>query len=105
LIRAKTLLVLAAALVVSGRASAVTITRGPIIENPDALTSTMTIAWWTDAAGDSTVEYSPTPAPLSVAFVMDSPAARTGQCGEAGFPGAPGPACTFNGPGSAVTCK
>src|SRR5207244_12874877 len=62
LIRASALPVLASALVVSGRASAVTITRGPIIENPDALTSTMTIAWWTDTAGDSTVEYGPTPA-------------------------------------------
>jgi len=43
--------------------------------------------------------------PLSATFVIDSPAARTGQCGEAAFPGAPGPACTFNGLGSAVTCK
>ena len=59
--RAKTLLLVAAGLMIAGRARAVTITRGPIIENPDALTTTMTIAWWTDTTGDSTVEYGPTP--------------------------------------------
>ncbi|TMA58231.1 MAG: hypothetical protein E6J75_05800 [Deltaproteobacteria bacterium] len=61
LMRAKTLLLVAAGLMIAGRARAVTITRGPIIENPDALTTTMTIAWWTDTTGDSTVEYGPTP--------------------------------------------
>ena len=55
--RAKILLLLAATLVMAARASAVTITRGPIIENPDAVTSMITIAWWTDTAGDSTVDY------------------------------------------------
>src|SRR5690242_6219006 len=29
-----------------------TITRGPFIQNPDALTSTITIEWWTDSTGD-----------------------------------------------------
>jgi len=35
---------------------ALSITRGPLIQNPDASTGTMTIEWWTDTAGDSTVE-------------------------------------------------
>jgi Calcineurin-like phosphoesterase/Purple acid Phosphatase, N-terminal domain len=43
-------------------ASAQTLTRGPLIQNPDALTTTMTIEWWTDVTGDSTVEYGTTPA-------------------------------------------
>ena len=81
LIRAKTLLLVAAGLVIAGRAGAVTISRGPIIENPDALTSTMTIAWWTDTAGDSTVEYGPTPA-----LGFSQTVAQAGSCeiGSAG---------------------
>src|SRR5262245_58749138 len=43
-------------------ASAQTLTRGPFIQNPDALTTTMTIEWWTDVAGNSTVDYGLTPA-------------------------------------------
>ena len=43
--------------------------------------------------------------PLTATFVIDSPTARTGQCGTAAFPGAPGPACTRNRPGNAVTSK
>lgn len=43
-------------------ASGQTITRGPLIQNPAALTTTMTILWWTNVAGDSTVEYGTTPA-------------------------------------------
>ena len=35
---------------------ALSIARGPLIQNPDASTGTMTIEWWTDTAGDSTVE-------------------------------------------------
>src|SRR5207245_5773564 len=71
----------AAGLVVAGRAGAVTSSRGPIIENPDALTSTMTIAWWTDTAGDSTMEYGPTPA-----LGFSQTVAQAGSCeiGSAG---------------------
>jgi len=36
---------------------AAVITRGPILQNPAALTTTVTISWWTDVVGDSTVEY------------------------------------------------
>src|SRR4029079_8603182 len=41
-------------------ASAQTLTRGPLIQKPDALTTTMTLIWWTDVAGNSTVEYGTT---------------------------------------------
>src|SRR2546422_3783083 len=81
LIRAKTLLLVAAGLVIAGRAGAVTISRGPIIENPDALTNTMTIAWWTDTAGDSTVEYGPTPV---LGFSQTVPQAGSCEIGSAG---------------------
>ncbi len=40
----------------------VQMTRGPLLSNPDNLTSTMTLVWWTDVPGDSTVQYGPTPA-------------------------------------------
>jgi hypothetical protein len=56
------LLTLLALLTLAPRAMAQTISRGPIVQNPDALTSTMTIEWWTDVAGDSTVDYGTTPA-------------------------------------------
>ena len=43
-------------------ALAQTLTRGPLIQNPDALTTRITIAWWTDVSGDSTIQYGLTPA-------------------------------------------
>jgi hypothetical protein len=43
-----------------GVAEAQTLSRGPFIQNPDALTTTMTITWWTNTVGDSTVEYGTT---------------------------------------------
>jgi len=51
-----------AVLIAASGALAQTITRGPFIQNPDALSTTMTVVWWTDVAGDSTVEYGLTPA-------------------------------------------
>jgi hypothetical protein len=42
-------------------ALAQSITRRPIIQNPDALLTTMTILWWT-VVGDGTVEYRATAA-------------------------------------------
>ncbi|MEW6271651.1 MAG: fibronectin type III domain-containing protein [Thermodesulfobacteriota bacterium] len=48
--------------VAATQASAQTLTRGPLIQNPAALTTTMTIVWWTDVAGNGTVEYGTTPA-------------------------------------------
>ena len=45
--------------------------------------------------------------PLTGTLVIDAPVARTGQCGEAKFPGPPNPTstCAFNGSGSQVKCK
>jgi len=74
-------LVLLAAAVAAPRSWALTITRGPLIQNPDALTSTMTMEWWTDAAGDSTVEYGPTPA---LGFTATVPQAGSCEVGSAG---------------------
>ena len=74
--RAKILLLLAATLVMAARASAVTITRGPIIENPDAVTSMITIAWWTDTAGDSTVDYGVN----SAALLFSNTVPQAGSC-------------------------
>ena len=45
--------------------------------------------------------------PLKGTFVIDSPLARTGQCGEAVFPQGPSvaPRCVLNTSGSTVRCK
>src|SRR5581483_10504328 len=72
---------LIATLAVAAQAWGLAITRGPIIENPDALTSTITIAWWTDVAGDSTVEYGTTPA---LGFSATVPQTGTCEIGTAG---------------------
>jgi hypothetical protein len=62
-------------------ASAQTLTRGPYIQNPQALPTSATFVWWTDVAGDSTVEYGLTPA-LGAALTV----AQAGSCdvGSAG---------------------
>ena len=63
-------------------ALAQTITRGPLIQNPDALTTTMTILWWTNVAGNSTVEYGTTPAlGSSVTVAAGGRAARSARAG------------------------
>ena len=62
-------------------ALAQTITRGPIIQNPDALTTTMTILWWTNVAGDSTVEYGTTPALGSSVTVAQAASCEIGAAG------------------------
>jgi hypothetical protein len=44
--------------------------------------------------------------PMKGTIVIDSPIARTGQCGEAVFPGpSPIPHCAFNATGNAMLCK
>ena len=68
-------------ILVEAHAQALIITRGPIIQNPDGLTTTMTIEWWTDAGGDSTVEYGTSPALGSAVTV---PAAGSCEIGAAG---------------------
>jgi hypothetical protein len=47
---------------------------------------------------------SPTHTPLKGTFIVDSPMARTGQCGEALFTG-PSRRCIFNSTGSTLNCK
>jgi hypothetical protein len=39
-----------------------TITRGPLLQNPDRDATKATFVWWTNSAGNSTVEYGLTPA-------------------------------------------
>ena len=62
-------------------ARAQTIVRGPIIQNPDAVATTATIEWWTDVAGNSTVEYG-----LSTALGSSVTVAQAASCdvGSAG---------------------
>jgi 6-phosphogluconolactonase (cycloisomerase 2 family) len=48
---------------------------------------------------------SPTHIPVRGTVVIDSPVAMTGQCGEAVFPGAPGPRCTLNARGTTLACR
>src|SRR5207247_5692334 len=44
--------------------------------------------------------------PVKGTVVIDSPIARTGQCGEMLFPGpAPAPHCAFNAAGTVMKCR
>jgi 3',5'-cyclic AMP phosphodiesterase CpdA len=63
------------------RAQAQVVTRGPLIQNPAALPTTITVAWWTDLAGDSTVEYGLTPALGSSASLPQAPSCEVGGAG------------------------
>lgn len=56
------LLALVAACGVAAPAAAQTLTRGPYLQNPQALPTSATVVWWTNVAGDSTVEYGASPA-------------------------------------------
>src|SRR5262245_24103455 len=51
---------LAALLLSAAPAFPLAITRGPLLQNPDGLTTTATLVWWTDTAGNSTVDYGTT---------------------------------------------
>ncbi|HEV7733729.1 MAG TPA: metallophosphoesterase [Candidatus Binatia bacterium] len=75
------LLLLLTALLLPGAAAAQTITRGPFVENPDAFSTTMTLQWWTNVAGDSTVEYGLTP---GLGSTMTVPTAGSCEIGSAG---------------------
>ena len=68
-------------LLIGASASAQTLTRGPFIQNPDALTTTMTILWWTNVAGDSTVEYGTTLALGSTKNVAQAGSCEIGAAG------------------------
>ena len=69
------------ALALGGTASAQTLTRGPLIQNPAALTTTMTIVWWTDVAGNSTVEYGTTTGLGSSVTVPQAGSCEVGSAG------------------------
>jgi hypothetical protein len=73
--------IVATAVLIAASALAQTITRGPFIQNPDAVSTTMTIVWWTDVAGDSTLEYGLTPA---LGLTASVPQAGTCEVGAAG---------------------
>jgi hypothetical protein len=62
-------------------AAAQTIVRGPILQNPDALATTMTLLWWTNVAGDSTVEYGLTTGLGSSATVPQAVSCEIGGAG------------------------
>ena len=68
-------------LLIGASASAQTLTRGPFVQNPDALTTTMTILWWTNTVGDSTVEYGTT---LALGQSKNVAQAATCEIGAAG---------------------
>ena len=80
-VRSSGTLAFLAALLIAAAAQAQTITRGPFIQNPDALTTTMTIEWWTNVAGDSTVEYGTT---IALGSSMTVPQAGSCEVGGAG---------------------
>ncbi len=69
------------ALLLPRAAAAQTLTRGPIIENPDALPTTMSVQWWTNVSGNSTVEYGLTP---SLGQSVTVPTAGSCEIGSAG---------------------
>lgn len=57
------------------------LTRGPLIQNPNSLSSEATILWWTDAAGDSTVEYGVTSALGNTVSVSQAASCEVGAAG------------------------
>ena len=66
---------------IGGTAAAQTLTRGPFIQNPQALPTSATFVWWTNVAGDSTVEYGLTPA---LGSTLTVPTAASCDVGAAG---------------------
>ena len=74
-------LVLGITLIASAPAFGQAITRGPFIQNPDALTTTATLEWWTDVSGDSTVQYGTT---MALGSTVNVPTAGSCDVGSAG---------------------
>ncbi|HYD47940.1 MAG TPA: metallophosphoesterase family protein, partial [Terriglobales bacterium] len=54
---------------------------GPILQNPVGGRNTMTVLWWTDVAGDSTVEYGTTTSLGSSANVAQAASCEVGAAG------------------------
>jgi phosphodiesterase/alkaline phosphatase D-like protein len=73
--------IVATAVLIAASALAQTVTRGPFIQNPDAVSTTMTLVWWTDVADDSTVEYGLTPALGLTASVLQAGTCEVGAAG------------------------
>src|SRR5262245_33720019 len=74
-------LLVVALLLVAAPVFAQTITRGPLLQNPNALTTTMTLVWWTNVAGNSTVDYGTT---ISLGQSVTIGQAATCEVGSAG---------------------
>ena len=72
---------LATSLLVASTAWSQTITRGPLLQNPDALPTTATFVWWTNVAGNSVVEYGLTPALGQSVTVPQAGSCEVGSAG------------------------
>ena len=77
----RVVMLLAAALLAAGVASAQTITRGPLLQNPNALITTATFVWWTDTSGNSTVDYGTTLSLGQSVTVGQAPSCEVGAAG------------------------
>jgi hypothetical protein len=66
---------------VAAPAAAQTISRGPILEDPANDPTTMMISWWTNVAGNSTVEYGLTTSLGSSTTVAQTSACEIGSAG------------------------
>jgi hypothetical protein len=69
-----------------------------VVSLPGLIKFTVIAKYGNWAVGPGTV-------PLNGTMVVDAPTAESGQCGEATFPGLPGPICSFNASGSTLRCK
>src|SRR6186713_2749482 len=68
-------------LLMAGGAGAQTLTRGPYVQNPQALPTSASFVWWTDVVGDSTVEYGITPGLGSTMTVAQAGSCDVGSAG------------------------
>lgn len=75
------LAVVMAGVLAAAAAQAQTITRGPYIQNPQALPTSASFEWWTNVVGDSTVEYGTTPALGQTVTVAQTSSCDVGSAG------------------------
>lgn len=73
--------VVVAGVLAAAGVQAQTITRGPYIQNPQALPTSASFEWWTNVAGDSTVEYGTTPGLGSSMTVAQTSSCEVGAAG------------------------
>src|SRR4029453_12753846 len=74
-------IVLAILLLAAATARSQTITRGPLIQNPDADATTATFVWGTNSSGNSTVDYGLTPGLGSSVTVPTAGSCEVGSAG------------------------